>query len=42
MVALVQRPAPTFTATAVVDGQFSEVSLSAYLGQWYVTRFRSA
>jgi peroxiredoxin len=37
MVALVQRPAPTFKATAVVDGQFTDVSLSDYLGQWFVT-----
>ena len=36
MVALVQRPAPTFAAPAVVDGQFTDVSLSDYLGQWSV------
>jgi peroxiredoxin (alkyl hydroperoxide reductase subunit C) len=41
MVALVQRPAPTFTATAVLDGQFTDVSLSDYLGQWLVTRIHS-
>jgi hypothetical protein len=40
MVALVQRPAPTFKATAVVDGQFTDVSLSDYLGQWFVTMTR--
>ena len=36
MVALVQRPAPGFKATAVVEGQFKEISLSDFLGQWYV------
>ena len=34
MVAIVQRPAPAFTAAAVVDGLFKDVSLSDYLGQW--------
>ena len=37
MVALVQRPAPGFKATAVVEGQFKEISLSDFLGQWYVS-----
>lgn len=41
MVALVQRPAPTFKATAVVDGQFADISLSDYRGQWSVTRIQS-
>ena len=36
MVALIQRPAPTFKAEAVVDGLFHDVSLTDYLGQWYV------
>ncbi|THU82389.1 thioredoxin-like protein [Dendrothele bispora CBS 962.96] len=36
MVALVQRPAPAFKASAVVDGLFQEVSLSDYLGKWCV------
>lgn len=31
--AKVGQPAPEFTATAVVDGQFKEVSLSDYLGK---------
>ncbi len=35
MVALIQRPAPTFKAAAVVDGLFEDVSLTDYLGQWY-------
>ena len=34
MVALVQRQAPAFTAASVVDGQFSDVSLADFLGQW--------
>lgn len=37
MVALVQRPAPSFKADTVVDSLFTEVSLSDYLGQWCVT-----
>ncbi|KAG5643075.1 Peroxiredoxin-2 [Asterophora parasitica] len=37
MVALVQRPAPTFKANAVTDGLFNEVSLTDYLGQWDFT-----
>lgn len=33
--ALVQRPAPGFTATAVMPGgEFREISLSDYAGQW--------
>jgi len=40
MVAFVQRPAPAFTAATVVHGQFTDVSLSDYLGQWFVTRIR--
>ena len=42
MVALVQRPAPTFTAASVADGLFQDISLSDYLGQWYepLTTFR--
>ena len=38
MVAIVQKPAPTFKATAVVDGLFKDISLADYLGQWYVLR----
>ncbi|KAG6865016.1 hypothetical protein C0991_005658 [Blastosporella zonata] len=37
MVALVQRPAPAFTAPAVSDGSFAQVALSDYLGQWDFT-----
>ncbi|KAK2464981.1 hypothetical protein APHAL10511_003057 [Amanita phalloides] len=39
MVAQVQRPAPDFSATAVVDGQFQQISLSNFLGQWVVLFF---
>jgi hypothetical protein len=35
MVALVQRPAPGFTAPTVVDGVFEDVSLSDFLGKWF-------
>jgi hypothetical protein len=38
MPALVQRPAPTFTAEAVVEGTFAQVSLQDFLGQWYEPR----
>ncbi|KZT03042.1 thioredoxin-like protein [Laetiporus sulphureus 93-53] len=39
MVATVQKPAPAFKATAVVDGLFQDISLSDYLGQWVVLFF---
>ncbi|TFK38495.1 peroxiredoxin [Crucibulum laeve] len=39
MVALIQRPAPTFTADAVADGLFTEISLSKYLGKWVILFF---
>ena len=35
----IQSPAPAFTVTAVVDGAFKQVSLSDYLGQWYIFSF---
>jgi peroxiredoxin (alkyl hydroperoxide reductase subunit C) len=35
MVAIVQRSAPDFTATAVIEGQFKDISLSDFLGKWY-------
>lgn len=35
--AFVQRPAPAFTATTVfAGGEFKDISLSDYLGQWCV------
>ncbi|KAI1371579.1 thioredoxin-like protein [Hypoxylon crocopeplum] len=38
--AFVQRPAPAFTATTVFPGgEFKDVSLSDYLGQWVVLLF---
>ncbi|RDX50707.1 thioredoxin-like protein [Polyporus arcularius HHB13444] len=39
MVATVQKPAPAFKGTAVVDGLFQDISLSDYLGQWVVLFF---
>jgi len=39
MVARVQRPAPAFKATAVVEGMFKDISLSDYLGQWVILFF---
>jgi hypothetical protein len=42
MVPLVQRPAPSFKANAVVDGLFKEVSLETFTGQgkWCVLPFQ--
>ncbi|KAJ3490091.1 hypothetical protein NLI96_g1657 [Meripilus lineatus] len=39
MVATVQKPAPAFKASAVIDGQFQDISLSDYLGQWVILFF---
>ncbi|KAH9938740.1 peroxiredoxin [Epithele typhae] len=39
MVATVQKPAPAFKASAIVDGLFKEVALSDYLGQWVILFF---
>ncbi|EDO17676.1 hypothetical protein Kpol_1004p51 [Vanderwaltozyma polyspora DSM 70294] len=39
MVAQVQKPAPTFKKTAVVDGVFEEVSLEQYKGKYVVLAF---
>jgi len=36
MSTLVQKPAPDFKATAVVNGAFEEISLSEYKGKKYV------
>jgi peroxiredoxin (alkyl hydroperoxide reductase subunit C) len=33
---IIQSPAPAFTVTALVDGEFKQVSLSDYVGQWFV------
>lgn len=35
----VQKPAPSFRAKAVVDGQFKEVSLEDYRGKYVVLYF---
>jgi alkyl hydroperoxide reductase subunit AhpC len=35
----VQKPAPDFTATAVIDREFKDISLSDYRGQKYVLLF---
>mgnify|MGYP005985650355 FL=1 len=34
-----QNPAPDFKGTAVVEGQFKEISLSDYKGQYVVIFF---
>ncbi|TDL23475.1 thioredoxin-like protein [Rickenella mellea] len=39
MPAVVQKPAPAFKATAVVDGMFKEIELKDYFGQWVVLLF---
>lgn len=39
MVAIVQKPAPAFKTTAVVEGTFKDVALSDFLGQWVVLFF---
>ncbi|KAI4294531.1 thioredoxin-like protein [Schizophyllum commune] len=39
MVAIIQKPAPTFTAAAVEDGLMKDISLKDYLGQWVVLLF---
>ncbi|KDD75558.1 hypothetical protein H632_c618p0, partial [Helicosporidium sp. ATCC 50920] len=39
MVAIVGKPAPSFTADAVIDGEFKQVSLSDYLGKHVVLFF---
>ncbi|KAI0776973.1 thioredoxin-like protein [Trametes elegans] len=39
MVATVQKPAPSFKSTAVVDGTFKDISLQDFQGQWVVLFF---
>merc|ERR1712107_333896 len=39
MSAFIQKPAPEFSATAVVDGEFKQISLDDYKGQWLVFFF---
>jgi len=31
---MIQKPAPDFSATAVIDGEFKDVSLADYKGKW--------
>lgn len=38
-VSLVQQQAPSFKATALVNGEFKEISLSDYAGKWVVLFF---
>jgi peroxiredoxin (alkyl hydroperoxide reductase subunit C) len=35
MTPTIQKPAPAFTVSALVDGGFKQVSLADFLGQWY-------
>ncbi|ODV67832.1 peroxiredoxin TSA1 [Hyphopichia burtonii NRRL Y-1933] len=39
MAAQIQKPAPSFTKTAVVDGVFEEISLEQYKGKWVLLAF---
>ncbi|KAG7194035.1 cTPxI [Scheffersomyces spartinae] len=39
MVATVQKPAPSFKKTAVVDGVFEEITLEQYKGKWVLLAF---
>lgn len=39
MVATIQKPAPAFKKTAVVDGVFEEISLEQYKGKWVLLAF---
>lgn len=39
MVAQIQKPAPSFKKTAVVDGTFEEVSLEQFRGKWVLLGF---
>ncbi|MCX2185823.1 peroxiredoxin, partial [Streptomyces sp. SKN60] len=36
---LIQKPAPSFKKTAVVDGVFEEISLEQYKGKWVLLAF---
>ncbi|KAK9379020.1 thioredoxin-like protein [Kockiozyma suomiensis] len=39
MAVTVQKPAPAFTKTAVIDGAFEDISLDQYKGKWLVLAF---
>lgn len=34
MAPLIQKPAPAFQATAVINGEFKEVSNQDFIGKW--------
>ena len=34
-----QKPAPAFSGTAVIDGQFKDINLSQYAGKYVVLFF---
>ena len=40
--ARISKPAPDFTAAAVVKGKFEDLTLSSYKGMWYRPINRSA
>jgi alkyl hydroperoxide reductase subunit AhpC len=40
MTPAIQKPAPAFSGTAVIDGQFKEIKLSDYKGKYLVRRWR--
>ena len=39
MSVVIQKPAPTFKKTAVVDGAFKEITLEQYKGKWVLLAF---
>ncbi|KAH3662048.1 hypothetical protein OGAPHI_006229 [Ogataea philodendri] len=39
MVATVQKPAPSFSKTAVIDGVFEDITLEQYKGKWVLLAF---
>ncbi|QPG74382.1 Peroxiredoxin TSA1-B [Brettanomyces nanus] len=39
MAPVIQKPAPTFKKTAVIDGTFEDVSLDQYKGKWVLLAF---
>ncbi|KZS86858.1 peroxiredoxin [Sistotremastrum niveocremeum HHB9708] len=39
MPAIIQKPAPAFKATTVIDGEFKDVALSDFLGKWVILLF---
>ncbi|KAK9481205.1 hypothetical protein V1514DRAFT_274268 [Lipomyces japonicus] len=39
MTVAVQKPAPAFNKTAVIDGAFEDISLDSFKGKWFVLAF---